>query len=490
MKSMFMLLIALLPCKVLAGPVVGEENYVNYPALPSADPNGFDWASSSNRPRVEAPTLARSALPSQIQNGDFSSGIGWAVRVGYQDPYPNGTLVVGGPVQLDFFGAALPAGRLLHGDYPSSGSLSQSVHIEPGKRLAYYWKPTISSYGFGLYPQSITHGFINVKITDLLSGTVLANLNGSSINYLQTNTSSDFVSRYSEIDLTKYAGLDVNIEFSVTSTSLGGAYGIAKPSRSAIDNVYIINAPTSVFTGAATAGQWFNPHRAGSGWDLRKAPDGSYYAIWFTYNEAGLPVWFYSSGGQFSNGIFQAQLYQCTRVTATNCNVVGRVKLKLLSSSDGYMQFDFYNIAGSGEWDGLEYFSALLANGGSGSGWFTAANTADSGWGFTTIKYSNYNTPNVANLFMPIYYYDQSGVAQWGIVETNGWTNNSMVNVVRQRGGLCPTCEGTYPVISRQSVGTARVNFDTADQSSVLAEFQMLNPTWVKPLQRFNKLTN
>jgi hypothetical protein len=461
-----------------------QENYVTYPALPAPTIDGFNWNAQAPE-SLGAPPGKTASYPTQFVNGDFNVRTGWNV---YQS-YPYATSNYTGPVDTGFNeGVAYLAGYCINPSglqtiCPNYGSISQAVRVGENMRLSFDWRPGFEQRGVFPTATYIDHP-INVTILEAGSNRILMD------SFVPQSVSIGNNAKRSEVDLAMFTGLDINVVFSIRSvqyfSQIGNPYSVAWTGASAwVDNVKLINAPTVNFGGSATPGNWYNPYRSGAGWDLRRASNGTFYAIWYAYDQNGQPVWYITGQNTFVNGALNVPLYACRRPgNIASCAIVGGVQLALRNEGKGLMRFDFYDQGVMGTWDGTEYFELLVANGGSYSGHFFTNDNSDPSWGITTLSYTNYQ--NRLQLLGQIYYYDPAGQPTWSVASQD-LANNASMNVNRQTGGLCPTCPGISPAITRTSVGTIRLNFDA---TGLFGETALSNPIWVRSERRYYKLSN
>ncbi len=445
---------------------------VTTPPVTIGNPDGFDWQGLPPGGGVRYPAnglqRSQSSFPTQVVNGDFNNTTAWEARKYY----------TGLPTQSDFqlvfdTEPGVPRGGLVvHSPGVGNacaylGTIGQKLHIGTNKRLAFNWQRA------GFYTATIfsppEYKSIEIQIKDAYSGQsffrglVYSSVSGSSFR--------------SEVDMSQYAGLDVEVLFGGFGCPTWGPSIFQQPW---VDSVRLTDGPASNYSGNATAGNWYNPSRSGSGWDLRRAPDGSYYAIWYTYDGGLQPIWYITSAGNFVNGRFQATLLKCSRTfNSASCPSVGRVDLTLKSSTQGDMRFDFGN---DGQWDGEEFFTLLTSAGGAYSGHFHSNDAADPAWGITTMSFAYQNQQN---LFATMYYYNGSEPT-WA-VGTGTVGNNTAVTMMRQSGGLCPQCVGSYPAITQQSVGSMSLNF-TGSNPALIADLNISN--WLRPSRPYYMLSN
>ncbi len=458
--------------------------YLTVPTLPAPNKEAFNW--DAVPPESVGPSTGKATTyPTQFVNGDFNTNTGWNVYQSYFEAIPPYT----GPVDTGTNqGVAFLANKCISGlrrTCPNFGSISQTVRVNENMRLSFDWLPGYDQAGIA--PRyTYVDSPIYVTVLEANTGRVLME------SFVPAAVNLGNRRKHSEVDLALFTGLDITIVFSKPSARY--FTDIANQSSATwsglgvwVDNVRLIGAPPVNYNGQAQTGNWYNPLRSGSGWDLRRAPNGTFYALWFAFDEARKPVWYISGQGTFGNGILDVPLYGCTRANGIGtCTASGRVQLSLRSSTAGVMRFDFHGQGTPGSWDGAENFEFLVGNGGSYSGHFFTNDAADSSWGITTLSFYNYL--NQLQLMAPIYYYDGAGQPTWSIAAQQ-FTNNTPMSVDRLTGGLCPTCPGTYPTITKTSVGTMTLNFG-ANQSSLTGEMNLSNPGWVRSARPFYKLGN
>ena len=447
--------------------------YVTFPEFAAPNRDSFNWNAQPPVPPSssgeETVAVEKGTLPTQIVNGDFNTRTGWYATQSGGAGFLIGLDIqnrLGQPVayiasSCNLVGPGFPTGC------SATGSIEQKIHVESGKRLAFQWGVTANTFQV-----PIEIGIFDARTNRLL----FSKFDPDAID--QGNGI-----RYSEIDLGRFAGMDVLIGLYTGYPGIAGS-GVG----TWVDSVRVVNAPAPNYNGDAQQGNWYNPTRSGSGWDLRRAPDGTFYALWFTYDQAANPTWYITGQGAFANGVLSVPLYGCSRNGGEGaCTIVGRTELSLRSASAGVMRFDFNAVGVTGSWDGTENFELLVANGGNYSGHFHSAQPYDSAWGITTLSYLD--AQNNVQLMAPIYYYDGAGQATWSIAAQPFFNSGSMT-VNRLTGGLCPTCAGTFPTIAQTAVGSMLLNFDTPDQSSLMGEISLFNPLWFRGPTRYYKLSN
>ena len=84
-----------------------------------------------------------------------------------------------------------------------------------------------------------------------------------------------------------------------------------------------------------------------------------------------------------------------------------------------------------------------------------------------------------------MYYY--TGSEPTWAVGTGTVGNNTAVSMMRQIGGLCPQCVGSYPAITQQGVGTMNLNF-TGSNPALVANLNISN--WLRPSRPYYMLSN
>lgn len=206
-------------------------------------------------------------------------------------------------------------------------------------------------------------------------------------------------------------------------------------------------------------GAWWDPARAGSGFELHAVGD-QLSVGWFTYETDGRPVW-YTAQGTFSasgTGAMALLRHRWTAGTYAGHDTVGSVRLAFTSAEAVTAQWTLGGAEGSLALRPFAFSVASPEVDRSGL-WF---NPAQSGWGLSLNESS---TVFVATLFA----YDAEGQPRW-------WTGQGTPGAVALRSyrGACPACPASPPAVDGSvqlalAGGSERLALSARDVSPALA---------------------
>lgn len=280
--------------------------------------------------------------------------------------------------------------------------------------------------------------------------------------------------------------------------------GLAKPMLSAVGWRQSDRAPpTQTYP---YGGNWYDPARSNHGIDLHRVsgtPD-TYFLILYTFDEDGLPEWFYSIG-RIVDGVFIPGSYtdnegrdiSLWRRVASN----GNPNLATLDSdAQGQVRIDFAHAARAPECnDGtarsgpLALMSFALGDGAGepeflrwclsqivpsdqrpdfdrSGNWY--AGSSDSGWGVTTL---NWNLGDGTGLFAVVYYFDALGNPRWAATQSRDFQPGATMEL-RQVQGYCRTCPRPAGQAQSVPVGTLQLQMappaGSSGQVSVDVQFE------------------
>ena len=211
---------------------------------------------------------------------------------------------------------------------------------------------------------------------------------------------------------------------------------------------YAVAAPASGATLAdrspVAQGHWWNPARAGSGFDILTVRD-QVFVVWFTYDASGRPIW-YTAGGELTASGTQALPLMQHRWAAGGIAAsvaVGSLQLAVRNPEllDATWQI--------GTTRGVTTIQPLVLSGvpneidHTGS-WFAPVN---SGWGLSVTEQGDF-------LGGVLFTYDSAGAPTW--LAGMGRGLGSSVDL-QAFNGSCPAC--TYLPSSARSVGRLTMSF-------------------------------
>jgi hypothetical protein len=207
-------------------------------------------------------------------------------------------------------------------------------------------------------------------------------------------------------------------------------------------------------------GHWWNPARAGNGFEFFNVGDSA-MIIWYTYEESGRPVWYTAQGSAAAMGAEQWQILRHRWVDGVKVPgvVVGSLRIALGSYESATLT---WNLGGSaGSWP-IEPFRPSALSGvtdpdRTGS-WFDSSN---SGWGFSLTEQGD--------VFGGVLFtYDTAGEPTWAA----GFGRVREVADLHTFEGACPSC--AYRASVSRAAG--RVTFDFSGDTQAVIHNQLTLP--------------
>lgn len=220
------------------------------------------------------------------------------------------------------------------------------------------------------------------------------------------------------------------------------------------------------------AGQWFNPARSGHGLDLHRATNGDgvqqLVLVWYTYDEAGAPTWFYAQGPLTDEGdVVSMDLRRFAwNGRSSSDTVVGHVTLTFEGNESLQFAWQLYGESGTEPMVPVVGNRACPQVNGQPANltglWF---NPAEGGYGYTVISREDVE---VAGMYL----YDVFGNPSWiyAVQEPFGAGDISMLSYA----GFCPRCE--FSPIEGAGVGTLSRTFEAPDSVSFLVDVTGSSP--------------
>jgi|GEM_PF-1227179 len=215
------------------------------------------------------------------------------------------------------------------------------------------------------------------------------------------------------------------------------------------------------------AGLWWDPAQDGSGWEINNSGD-SVFGIWYTYNEAGKPVW-YTTQGSLSDGRFDGDLLSFTwdynNKKVNEPTVVGSVSIQFLNPQLAQIHWRLGAYQDSHTLRPF-IFSANPALADYSGSWY---DPQESGYGFTIQTQGDLT-------YAVLYYYDKAGNPKWSAgINAPGGQNLSMLNF----SGSCPWC--TYVPPKYASAGELLPEFLSEAALNLAMTLEEAEPFWSKP---------
>lgn len=232
-------------------------------------------------------------------------------------------------------------------------------------------------------------------------------------------------------------------------------------------------------------GLWANQQTNGRGFDIQVF-NQRLTAIWYTYDEQGLPLW-YLSAGDLNGFDYQAALQQTRLNTDGSLEIttVGNLSLNFESERIAQLSWTIDDASGSETLQWLEFDVEPADNNFTGI-W---GREDGPGWGVTLVTQGN-RTVSLA------FIYDQVGQPRWTIsdpVSNNASSGNTTLNFPMNAvfsDTLCPVCSGVSE-FETFSAGTISLSVpENADWSSDIVFPQPAIGLWEldqTPIIRFSE---
>lgn len=205
-------------------------------------------------------------------------------------------------------------------------------------------------------------------------------------------------------------------------------------------------------------GHWWNPERSGNGFDIFSAV-GQVAVTWYTFDEAGRPVWYTALGEQASLG---AQSWPLLKQSWTNgrkgeATQVGTVKLSVNHPESMNLAWDIGGKQGTWKIEPL-IASGIVPEVDHGGSWFSPA---QSGWGFGL-------TEQGSALGGVLFTYDAGGAPIWVSGFEVGGGRSVEFSAVN---GACPWC--TYRPSAFESMGRLTFEFGSETRATVQSTLRL-----------------
>jgi hypothetical protein len=178
-------------------------------------------------------------------------------------------------------------------------------------------------------------------------------------------------------------------------------------------------------------GHWWDPTRSGHGFELLNA-GGQVMVVWYTYDNAGAPVWYTSQGPQDSlGGVWNLQRHEWADGRIARSTNIGTMRLTVRHSESISASWIVDGVQGT--WALEPFVASGVINEVDLTGhWYDPAN---SGWGMTLL--------DQGDVFGAVLYaYDASGAPTWVAGFDRG--KGTRVDLYKTQG-TCPSCAYRAP---------------------------------------------
>jgi hypothetical protein len=196
-------------------------------------------------------------------------------------------------------------------------------------------------------------------------------------------------------------------------------------------------------------GHWWDPARAGSGFDIFNA-NGQVGVVWFTFDEIGRPIWYTAGGALASMGTQSWSLlkHRWSNGRRENPTVVGSLRINLRHPESADLTWDIGGKQGTWAIQPLTVSGVVNEIDHSGH-WFDPGN---SGWGFSLVEQGDV-------LGGALFTYDANGEPTW----VSGFQRGTSSVEYLSFKGSCPYC--SYQMPTSSSAG--RLAFDFAGETQL-----------------------
>ncbi len=180
-------------------------------------------------------------------------------------------------------------------------------------------------------------------------------------------------------------------------------------------------------------GLWAEVARPGSGVEINRVDD-HHYLVWYTYDEEGLPTWYFSDDVSLVRDGWRAELYEFSRDEDGEIvrQAVGHVLLSNRTRTSLHFTWRLHGSAGTADFDYLAGTCETGAVGQTGT-WF---DPTDAGYGVSIQEAAD----TLAGVF---YFYDSNGVARWAYLDYPDGPGTAEAWIFS--GGPCPACDHSTP---------------------------------------------
>lgn len=209
------------------------------------------------------------------------------------------------------------------------------------------------------------------------------------------------------------------------------------------------------------AGLWWNPQISGHGVDIQLAAS-VLSIVWYTYDQAGKPVWYIGRGAFFGGQQWQAdlELYSWNGSKADYTRA-GQVSLDFSDQTQGTFSWTLDGVSDS---ESIEYF--------------VTSNEAVSGVDYTGTWYEPAQPDYGMSVSIQgttessiLYFYDDSGAPVWALGSNRTSEDSYRLKTYQ---GFCPNCD---PVaLTNQDIGSITPRFDCEAEGALSVDVTLAAP--------------
>ncbi|KAA3640123.1 MAG: hypothetical protein DWP95_09195, partial [Proteobacteria bacterium] len=215
------------------------------------------------------------------------------------------------------------------------------------------------------------------------------------------------------------------------------------------------------------SGNWYNPASSGRGFTVAIF-NHRIQVLWFTYDQAGLPIWYFSAG-ELAGFNYQGDLLKTTQISDSEVEfeLVGELKVNFSNEREATVIWQLDNLNGSENIQWQQF--SVAAEQDNYSGMWTREDAPGWGVGVATIGEKTVITP---------YLYDGAGEPRWlsSDVAIGGSPLHFNLGFFTSNS-LCPGCGGE-PDVALQHVGEMSFDFSQKTWQSTITWPTPLTGTW------------
>jgi subtilisin family serine protease len=234
-------------------------------------------------------------------------------------------------------------------------------------------------------------------------------------------------------------------------------------------------------------GQYHNPQRPDNRLDVYETHDAALVVAWYTFDSAGLPVWYTSGAGHRLGARWTQPLYKSSwKNGVSTATPVGTVSLDFSSSSVAWFSWVLDGVPGG------ERFTYLFGGKGRSGAWYVPTQP---GWGIHVQE-----SGQALEAAVGFYHAKKVGNV---VVQHPAWMrskkvlpgSNLAIPLTYYTGkGLCPSCGGKTPATAVNSWSLSSMKLQIANDASTngFAATDIMNlytSVWKRPLQAISILT-
>jgi len=206
------------------------------------------------------------------------------------------------------------------------------------------------------------------------------------------------------------------------------------------------------------AGNWFNPVTSGRGFNIGIF-DNRLQVLWFTYDDAGLPIW-YTSADLLVGDTYATDLLKTTQIndSSVTVDVVGSITLAFHNERQATFTWELGADSGQENIEWLPFSAEPEVE--NYTGMWSRPDTP--GWGMAVVTIGD------KNITIP-FIYGSDGEPRWAISDVQSGTSPFDFNMVTVFSDtLCPGCSGT-PATTVEASGSMQLQLNgDAEWSSAL----------------------